>query len=400
MSKTADFAILVVAAGRGSRAGPGVPKQYRRLAGKPLIAWTLSTLLKGAPTARLKAVIHPDDLPAYRRALADLNKLDRIRLLPTVFGGELRQDSVRLGLEALAREDPPKIVLIHDGARPFASAKLLARAHDAAARHGAAVPGLPLTDTVKQVDAKARVIATPPRETLRSVQTPQAFAFDLILAAHRKAAQAGQTGLTDDAAIAEWAGHAVYVFDGEPENMKITNTEDFVHAEAKLLGKLPDVRTGQGFDIHAFGPGDHIWIGGVRISHDRALVGHSDADVLLHAITDAILGAIGDGDIGSHFPPSDPQWREAASSIFLAAALQKLQARGGMLAHVDAMVIGERPKIGPYRDAIRAKIAEIAGVSETRVAVKATTSERLGSIGREEGIAALAIATVRLPAGD
>jgi 2-C-methyl-D-erythritol 4-phosphate cytidylyltransferase / 2-C-methyl-D-erythritol 2,4-cyclodiphosphate synthase len=400
MSKTADFAILVVAAGRGSRAGPGVPKQYRRLAGKPLIAWTLSTLLKAAPTARLKAVIHPDDLPAYRRALADLNKLDRIRLLPTVFGGELRQDSVRLGLEALAREDPPKIVLIHDGARPFASAKLLARAHDAAARHGAAVPGLPLTDTVKQVDAKARVIATPPRETLRSVQTPQAFAFDLILAAHRKAAQAGQTGLTDDAAIAEWAGHAVYVFDGEPENMKITNTEDFVHAEAKLLGKLPDVRTGQGFDIHAFGPGDHIWIGGVRISHDRALVGHSDADVLLHAITDAILGAIGDGDIGSHFPPSDPQWRQAASSIFLAAALEKLQARGGMLAHVDAMVIGERPKIGPYRDAIRAKIAEIAGVSETRVAVKATTSERLGSIGREEGIAALAIATVRLPAGD
>ncbi len=400
MSKSADLAILVVAAGRGSRAGPGVPKQYRLLAGKPLIAWTLSTLLKAAPTARLKAVIHPDDLAAYKAALADLDKADLTRLLPPAFGGELRQDSVRHGLEALAQEDPPKIVLIHDGARPFASAALLARAYDAAALHGAAVPGLRLTDTVKHVDATARIIATPARETLRTVQTPQAFAFDLILTAHRKAAQAGQTGLTDDAAIAEWAGHAVYVFEAEPENMKITDTEDFIRAEAKLLRELPDVRAGQGFDIHAFGPGDHVWLGGVKIAHDRALLGHSDADVLLHAITDAILGAIGDGDIGSHFPPSDPQWRGAASSIFLAAAVEKLRARGGMLAHIDAMLIGERPKIGPYRDAIRASIAKIAGISETRVAVKATTSERLGSLGREEGIAALAIATVRLPPGN
>lgn len=400
MSKTTDFAILVVAAGRGSRAGSGVPKQYRPLAGKPLIVWTLSTLLKAAPTARLKAVIHPDDLTAYERAVADLETADLERLLPHAFGGELRQDSVRLGLEALAQEDPPGIVLIHDGARPFVSAELLARAHDAASRHGAAVPGLPLTDTVKQVDATARIIATPRRETLRSVQTPQAFAFDLILAAHRKAAQAGQTGLTDDAAIAEWAGHAVYVFEGERENMKVTDTQDFARAEARLLRELPDVRTGQGFDIHAFGPGDHVWIGGVKIPHDHSLVGHSDADVLLHAITDAVLGALADGDIGSHFPPSDPQWRRAASSIFLTAALEKLRGRGGMLAHVDAMLIGERPKIGPYRDAIRASVASITGISETRVAVKATTSERLGSLGREEGIAALAIATVRLPPGD
>jgi 2-C-methyl-D-erythritol 4-phosphate cytidylyltransferase/2-C-methyl-D-erythritol 2,4-cyclodiphosphate synthase len=232
---------------------------------------------------------------------------------------------------------------------------------------------------------------------LRTVQTPQAFSFDLILAAHRKAAQAGQNGLTDDAAIAEWAGHEVYVFEGERENMKITSVEDFVRAEEKLLRELPDVRTGQGFDIHAFGAGDHVWLGGVRVPHDRALLGHSDADVLLHAITDAILGAISDGDIGSHFPPSDPQWRGAASSIFLAAAVERLRARAGMLAHVDAMLICERPKIGPYRDAIRTKIAEIAGISEDRVAVKATTSERLGFTGREEGIAAMAIATVRLP---
>ncbi|MGC1369788.1 MAG: bifunctional 2-C-methyl-D-erythritol 4-phosphate cytidylyltransferase/2-C-methyl-D-erythritol 2,4-cyclodiphosphate synthase [Methylovirgula sp.] len=396
MSKTADLAILVVAAGRGSRAGPGVPKQYRQLAGKPLIAWTLSTLLKAAPRARLKAVIHADDLAAYRQALGPLAKAGLDRLLPPAFGGELRQDSVRLGLEALA-QDPPQIVLIHDGARPFASAELLARAHDAAARHGAAVPGLPLTDTIKQVDATARIIATPARETLRSVQTPQAFAFDLILAAHRKAAAAGETGLTDDAAVAEWAGHDVYIFEGERDNMKITGVEDFARAEERLLGQLPDVRAGQGFDVHAFGPGDHVWLGGVKIPHDHALLGHSDADVLLHAITDAILGAIGDGDIGSHFPPSDPQWRGAASSIFLATAVEKLRARGGMLAHIDAMLIGERPKIGAYRDAIRASIAAIAGISEGRVAVKATTSERLGSIGREEGIAALAIATVRLP---
>ncbi len=400
MSRTADLAILVVAAGRGSRAGPGIPKQYRPLAGKPLITWTLSTLLKAAPTARLKAVIHADDLNAYRAAIADLKTADLARLLPPAFGGELRQDSVRLGLEALAQEDPPGIVLIHDGARPFASAELLARARDAAVRHGAAVPGLPLTDTVKQVDAAARIVATPRRETLRSVQTPQAFVFDLILAAHRKAAQAGQTGLTDDAAVAEWVGHAVYVFEGERDNMKITDTQDFARAEARLLRELPDVRTGQGFDIHAFAPGDLVFIGGVKIPHDRSLLGHSDADVLLHAITDAILGAISEGDIGGHFPPSDPQWRGAASSIFLAAALDKLRARGGMLAHIDAMLIGERPKIGPYRDAIRASIAKLADIAEDRVAVKATTSERLGALGREEGIAALAIATVRLPLGD
>jgi 2-C-methyl-D-erythritol 4-phosphate cytidylyltransferase / 2-C-methyl-D-erythritol 2,4-cyclodiphosphate synthase len=396
MSKTVEFAILVVAAGRGSRAGLGIPKQYRPLAGKPLLAQTLSTLLKAAPSARLMAVIHPDDLAAYREAVVHLDEADLARLLPPAYGGETRQDSVRLGLEALAQQSRPQIVLIHDGARPFANADLIARAGAAAAKHGAAVPCLELTDTVKEVEAE-RIVATPARTALRTVQTPQAFSFDLILAAHRKAAQAGQNGLTDDAAIAEWAGHEVYVFEGERENMKITSVEDFVRAEEKLLRELPDVRTGQGFDVHAFGAGDHVWLGGVKVAHDRALLGHSDADVLLHAITDAILGAISDGDIGSHFPPSDPRWRGAASSIFLAAAVERLRARGGMLVHVDAMLICERPKIGPHRDAIRSKIAEILGISEDRVAVKATTSERLGFTGREEGIAAMAIATVRLP---
>lgn len=396
MRKNIELAILVVAAGRGARAGAGLPKQYRPLAGKPLLAHTLSTLLKAAPEAHLLVAIHPDDLSTYRQALASLGSTDLARILPPANGGETRQDSVRLGLEALADRVAPRFVLIHDGARPFASPDLIARASAAANAHGAAVPCLELSDTIKEVDS-GRIIATPARTAFRTVQTPQAFAFDLILTAHRKAAQAGQNGLTDDAAVAEWAGHEVRIFEGERENMKITTADDFSRAEAKLMRELLDVRTGQGFDVHAFGPGDHVWLGGIKVPHDHALLGHSDADVLSHAITDAILGAISDGDIGSHFPPSDPQWRGAASSIFLAAAAQKLRERGGMLSHIDATIICERPKIGPHREAIRASIAEITGISADRVALKATTSERLGFTGREEGIAALAVATVRLP---
>jgi 2-C-methyl-D-erythritol 4-phosphate cytidylyltransferase / 2-C-methyl-D-erythritol 2,4-cyclodiphosphate synthase len=397
MSETSDLAILVVAAGRGTRAGGGVPKQYRAVAGKPLLTHTISALLQGVPGARLLAAIHPDDAALYRAAVGDLPEEAHARLLPPALGGETRQISVKNGLEALAACDAPRIVLIHDGARPFPNPALIARAQAAARAHGAAVPGLALTDTVKQIDAQGRIVATPPRESLRTVQTPQAFQFDLILAAHRKAAEAGQAGLTDDAAIAEWAGHPVYVFEGEQTNMKITNAQDFAVAEAKLIRALEDVRTGQGYDVHAFGPGDHVWLGGVKVPHDQGLVGHSDADVLSHAITDAIYGALGDGDIGSHFPPSDPQWRGAASSIFLAAAVEHLRKRGGMLANVDATLVCERPKIGPHREAIRKSLAEIMSVSLDRVAVKATTSERLGFTGREEGMAALAIATVRLP---
>jgi 2-C-methyl-D-erythritol 4-phosphate cytidylyltransferase / 2-C-methyl-D-erythritol 2,4-cyclodiphosphate synthase len=393
-----EMAILVVAAGRGSRAGPGIPKQYREIAGRPLLSHTLASLLKAAPAARLITVIHSDDQDFYAKALAHLDAEDLARLCKPTFGGETRQDSVRMGLEALARTMPQaEIVLIHDGARPFSSMELVERARTAAATYGAAVPGLPLTDTVKEVDSEGRVIATPQRAMLRSVQTPQAFRFDLILTAHRKAALACQSGLTDDAAIAEWAGHHVHIFEGEHTNMKITSADDIAVAEAKLIATLPDVRTGQGFDVHAFGPGDHLWLGGCKIAHDHGLLGHSDADVLAHAITDAILGAIADGDIGSHFPPSDPQWRGAASSIFLAEAMRRLRARGGVLAHLDATIICERPKIGPHRDAIRESLASITGVALDRVAVKATTSERLGFTGREEGIAALAMATVRLP---
>lgn len=389
-------AILVVAAGRGSRAGSGMPKQYRPLAGKPLLAHTLEALLRAAPGAAVLPVIHKDDLDLFHACAACVETQGR--LLPPVHGGDTRQDSVRLGLEALSvQSETPEFVLIHDAARLFVSKTLVEKAIITAAVHGAAIPGFSLSDTVKELDDEGFVTATPARARLRAVQTPQAFRFDLILSAHRAAAAAGALDLTDDAAAAEWAGHRVHVFAGEESNMKVTTSEDIRAAEARLLRDLTDVRTGQGYDVHAFGPGDHVWLGGLKIAHDHGLVGHSDADVLLHAITDAILGALAEGDIGSHFPPSDPQWRGAASRIFLTAAAAKVRARGGIIAHVDATLVCERPKLGPHRDAIRAGIASILDIEPGRVAVKATTSERLGFTGREEGIASLAIATIRLP---
>jgi len=399
MNAGSEWVILVVAAGRGSRAGAGLPKQYRRLAGRPLLGHSLSGLLRAAPDARILPVIHADDLDLYRESLLGIETELASRIKDPVFGGATRQASVRAGLEALCADAAfkPEFILIQDGARLFASQALIARALAAAKTHGAAIPGIAVTDTIKEVDDDEGVLATPARARLRAVQTPQAFRFDLILAAHRKAAAAGEFELTDDGAIAEWAGCRVHVFEGEAGNMKVTSAEDLAVAEARLIRDLQDVRTGQGYDVHAFGPGDHVWLGGLRIPHDHGLVGHSDADVLSHAITDALLGALAEGDIGSHFPPSDPQWRGAASKIFLAAAAEKVRARGGMIAHVDATLICERPKIGPHRDAIRASIANIIGCPLDRVALKATTTERLGFTGREEGMASLAIATVRLP---
>ncbi|MDI9849610.1 bifunctional 2-C-methyl-D-erythritol 4-phosphate cytidylyltransferase/2-C-methyl-D-erythritol 2,4-cyclodiphosphate synthase [Rhodoblastus sp. 17X3] len=390
---------LVVAAGRGARAGAGGPKQYRELAGRQVLTRTLEALLNGAPEARALVTIHPDDLDLYQGAVAPLPDSLRERLLEPVFGGATRQDSVCNGLEALAAlgAADDASVLIHDAARPFVAPGLIARALDAAREKGAAVPGLPVIDTIKKVAEDERIVATPERATLRAVQTPQAFRLALILAAHRAVRADGCRELTDDAAVAEWAGHCVFVFPGEAANIKLTTAEDFLRAETRMLNDLPDVRTGQGFDVHAFGEGDHVWLGGVQVPHDHGLVGHSDADVLLHAITDAVLGAIADGDIGAHFPPSDPQWRGAASDRFLRHAVARVAARGGRVAHIDATLICERPKVGPHRDAIRAQIAEIMDLPLDRVAVKATTSERLGFTGRQEGIAALAMATVRLP---
>ena len=396
MNAASELAIIVVAAGRGSRAGGGTPKQYRSLAGRPLLTHTLDALLRAAPGAMILPVIHKDDIDLYRISSAPFEA--HARLARPVYGGETRQASVRLGLEALAEQKSnPKIVLIHDAARLFVSDTLVDLAITAAKTYGAAIPGVTLSDTIKEIGAKGFVTATTPRARLRAVQTPQAFRFDLILAAHRNAATVGALDLTDDAAVAEWAGHPVHIFAGEDSNMKVTTSKDLSVAEARLLRDLADIRIGQGYDVHAFGPGDHVWLGGHQIAHDHGLVGHSDADVLSHAITDALLGALADGDIGSHFPPSDPQWRGAASRIFLAAAAAKVRDRRGAISHIDATVVCERPKLGPHRDAIRASIAHIVGIPLDRVAIKATTSEGLGFTGREEGIAALAIATIRLP---
>jgi 2-C-methyl-D-erythritol 4-phosphate cytidylyltransferase/2-C-methyl-D-erythritol 2,4-cyclodiphosphate synthase len=385
-------AAIVVAAGRGLRAGGGKPKQYRLLANQPVIRSSLAALASHPEIAAVQPVIHLDDVQRFEDAAAGL------KLLPPVFGGATRQASVRAGLETLVAHKP-ELVLVHDAARPFASRALIARAI-AAARSGAAVPVLPVVDTVKTVDTTGAITDTIDRRSLRVVQTPQAFGFELLLEAHRRAVAAGREDFTDDAALAEWAGHRVTTFEGEASNVKLTTPEDFSRAEAAEVAALADIRTGFGFDVHQFIEGDHVWLGGVRIAHERGVTGHSDADVVLHALVDAILGALCEGDIGVHFPPSDPQWRGASSDRFLAFAVERVQARGGRIAHLDATIVCEAPRIGPHRDAMRARIAEIAGIPESRVAIKATTSEQLGFIGRREGIAAFANATIRLPWSD
>jgi 2-C-methyl-D-erythritol 4-phosphate cytidylyltransferase/2-C-methyl-D-erythritol 2,4-cyclodiphosphate synthase len=383
-------AAIVVAAGRGLRAGGTVPKQYREVASQPVIRPSLTLLAEHPGVSVVQPVIHPDDAPLFAAASAGL------ALLPPVFGGATRQASVRAGLEALSARRP-ELVLIHDAARPFASPALVARAIAAAGKTGAAVPTIAIADTVKTVDAAGTVTGTIAREQLRIVQTPQAFDFAALIDAHRRAQAAGREDFTDDAALVEWAGLKVATFEGEAGNVKLTTAEDFTRTQAAQLAALSDVRTGFGFDVHQFADGDHVWLGGVRIPHGQSVTGHSDADVVLHALVDAILGALAEGDIGVHFPPSDPQWRGAASDRFLAFAVERVRARGGRIAHLDVTVVCEAPRIGPHRDAMRARIAEIAGLASERVAVKATTSERLGFTGRGEGIVAFANATVRLP---
>ncbi len=394
------IAYLVVAAGRGSRAGEGIPKQYRFLGNRVVLSHTLSALHVCAPKAIIQVVIHADDQDLYEECLKNLTPQARALVQPAVFGGATRQESVRLGLEALANRTPPDVVLIHDAARPFVDPAIVERAVVSAQTYGAAAPGVALTDTVKQVNDQLMVVATPDRHCLRAVQTPQAFQFLLILEAHRKAAD-GHREYTDDAMIAEFAGHSVHLFLGDTKNFKLTTPEDFDRAmditKQHNYADLPDIRTGQGYDVHAFEPGDRVWLGGVEIAHVFKLAGHSDADVLMHAITDALLGAIAEGDIGAHFPPSDPRWKGAESKIFLKHACQRVRERGGMIAHLDATIICEAPKIGPHRDRIRHSLAVLMALDVDRVAIKATTTEGLGFTGRKEGIAALAIATIRLP---
>jgi len=355
-----------------------------------VIRSSLSLFAWHGEVGAVQPVIHPDDKAPYEAAATGL------QLMGPVMGGATRQASVRSGLEALSGSKPD-IVLIHDAARPFCSSALVSRAIAACATTGAAIPAMEVTDTIKRVDARGRVAGTVDRAELRAVQTPQAFAFPALLDAHRRAARDGREDFTDDAALAEWAGLEVAVFAGESGNVKLTTDEDFARAEARRIASLTDLRTGTGYDVHAFGDGDHVMLGGVRIAHDRGLSGHSDADVALHALVDAILGALADGDIGKHFPPSDARWRGAPSDQFLKFACERVAKRGGRIAHLDLTIVCEAPRIGPHRDAIRQRIAEIADISVERVAVKATTSEQLGFTGRKEGMAAMATATVRLP---
>jgi 2-C-methyl-D-erythritol 4-phosphate cytidylyltransferase/2-C-methyl-D-erythritol 2,4-cyclodiphosphate synthase len=383
-------AAVVVAAGRGLRAGGDLPKQYRHVLGEPVIRSSLALFARHDAISFVQPVIHPDDAALFQAASAGLD------LLPPVDGGALRQASVRAGLEAL-QAHAPDLVLVHDAARPFASPALVTRAIAAARASPAAAPVIGVADTVKTVDAKGCVTDTIDRARVRLVQTPQAFGFAALLEAHRQAKAAGRDDFTDDAALAEWAGVKVGTFEGEAGNVKLTTDEDFTRAETARLAALGDVRTGFGFDVHQFGEGDHVVLGGVRISHRRGLSGHSDADVVLHALVDAILGALADGDIGVHFPPTDPQWRGASSDRFLAFAVERVRARDGRIAHLDVTIVCETPRIGPHRDAMRARIAEIAGIAIERVGVKATTSEKMGFTGRGEGLAAFANATVRLP---
>ncbi len=383
-------AALIVAAGRGSRFGGDLPKQYCLLAGKPVLAHTAAVFAAHPAVAMIQTVIHADDMALYGEAVGSSHQ----KILPPVTGGETRQASVLAGLEALPSRGI-NVVLIHDAARPFVSAQMISDAIQAARDHGAAVPGAAVTDTIVAIDA-GTIAATPDRASLRAVQTPQAFRFDLILAAHRKVVSADQRNFTDDGGVAAAAGHAVHVFKGDSANVKITTQDDLARANQRLGANLIS-RTATGFDVHAFGPGDHVWLCGLKIPHGRGFIAHSDGDVALHAITDALLGAMADGDIGRHFPPSDPQWKGASSDRFLAYAAERLRQRGGIIDLLDVTIICEAPKVGPHAEAMRLRVAEIAGVPPGNVSVKATTTERLGFTGRKEGISALATATVRLP---
>jgi 2-C-methyl-D-erythritol 4-phosphate cytidylyltransferase/2-C-methyl-D-erythritol 2,4-cyclodiphosphate synthase len=377
-------AALLVAAGSGSRAGGDRPKQFRPIGGRPLLAHALAGL-RHPRIDLVQVVIGDGQQAAYREAVGDAG-------LPLpVTGGATRQHSVRNGLEALARDGDVGRVLIHDAARPFLPPAVVDRLLDALDAHDAAVPVLPVVDTLAR--RRQGLGESVSRHDLVRVQTPQAFRFAAIALAH-----AGWTGgeATDDAQVARAAGIAVATVDGDPMLEKLTFESDFERA-GLWLGSRPVPRTGFGFDVHAFAPGDGLWLGGVRIPHQRGLAGHSDADVLLHAITDALLGAIGAGDIGDHFPPGDPQWRGAASSLFVERARALVEQGGGRIVHVDATLICEAPRIGPYRQAMRERIAALLRLPAARVSIKATTTERLGFAGRGEGVAAQAVATVALP---
>jgi len=373
-------AALIVAAGRGLRAGGAGPKQWQDLNGVMIARRTALKFLNHPNISRVLVVIHQDDGPYANTAFAGLN-------VETTIGGDTRATSVLAGLEALARHAPDHI-LIHDVARPCVSAKIIDAVCDALITSQGAAPALAVTDALWS-GADAHVTGTQDRSNLYRAQTPQGFHFGAILKAH----QAHTTDAADDVEVARAAGIDVEIVAGEEANLKITMPADFARA-AKNLETEVDIRTGNGFDVHRFGPGDHVILCGITVPHGRSLQGHSDADVGMHAVTDAIYGALGDGDIGQHFPPSDPQWKGAASSIFLKHAVARAKARGFEINNMDCTLICEFPKIGPHQPAMKSEMAALMGLDVDRVSVKATTSERLGFTGREEGIAALATVTL------
>ena len=381
---------LIIAAGRGTRAGAATPKQYALVRGVPVLALTVGVFIEAPYVDLVAVVIGEDDRTLYDRAVTSADP----KLMPPTIGGDTRQRSVLNGLRAVAKYAPDR-VLIHDGVRPFVTADILERVCKALDHAPGAIAAIPLADTLKRADADGRVAETVGRSGLWRAQTPQGFRFADILAAHEAAAAAGRSDLTDDAAVAEWAGLAVTLVDGSEANRKLTTAEDLAMVQSPETG-LADVRTGQGFDVHRFAAGDHVWLCGIKIAHSHGLEGHSDADVGLHALTDALLGAIGDGDIGQHFPNTDERWKGAASHVFLADALRRVQARGGRITNVDVTLLCEAPKIATHRDAMRQRVADVLAIEVGRVAVKATTTEGLGFTGRREGIAALATATVIL----
>ena len=374
------FAAIVVAAGSGSRAGGD--KQWRPLGGKPVVRWSVEALLH-AGAEEVVVAVAADGFARAAEALAGLNNWR------AVAGGAERADSVRAGLQALTGA-PGRPVLVHDAARPLLSAEVIRRLLEALPGADGAIAALPVSDTLKR--GSDRIEATVDRGGLWRAQTPQAFRTDRLRAAY--AAWPEGASATDDAAVVEHDGGTVRLVQGDPRLMKLTYPEDFAMAEALIARQT---RVGQGFDAHRWGPGDSVWLCGVEIAHDQTLIGHSDADAGLHALTDAVLGAMGDGDIGDHFPPTDPKWKGAASDQFLIHAVERLAARGGRLVNVDVTLICERPKVKPHRQAMRERLAAILNLPLDAVSVKATTMEKMGFTGREEGLAASAIATIELP---
>lgn len=384
-----SIAALVVAAGSGDRFAGDTPKQFHRLAGEPLLRHSLSAFAGHPGIDRVAVVLDPAHEEHHAVALAGLDAA-------VVAGGATRRESVRRGLRHLAL-DPPLGVLIHDGARPLVDRETIDRVLAGLSSHDAVVPAVPVTDAVKRVGT-AGIEAGVDRSGLWRAQTPQGFRFAAILAASESAAADARHD--DDAAVAMAAGHAVAVVAGSESNLKVTYPEDLVRAEGLLQARLGDIRVGSGFDIHRFVAGERVRLCGIDIPASAALAGHSDADVALHAITDAVLGALGEGDIGAHFPPGEPRWRDADSRVFLSHAADLVRRRGGRISHIDLTLICEQPRIGPHRRAMRETVAAMLALPVARVSVKATTTERLGFLGRGEGVAAQATATVRLPLGD